>query len=192
MNHSSNDNFPSPITKEDFVYSQIGMALISAQRVEFITSQLLNYLTEFDKSLYGITTVEFLNKTAKSKSSKRTLGTIFNLLKLNPKLIIEDELENYLQKRNLLAHGFWTKFLHLNSNGKEAVEFCYDFGRHSNKVESFFKGFIYFLALRHVKDRDHLDSGIKIWGNDFEYFISSLEEKQLKDKDDKILNEEGS
>ena len=100
MNHSSNDNFPSPITKEDFVYSQIGMALISAQRVEFITSQLLNYLTEFDKSLYGITTVEFLNKTAKSKSSKRTLGTIFNLLKLNPKLIIEDELENYLQKRN--------------------------------------------------------------------------------------------
>ncbi|OQP61900.1 hypothetical protein A3860_29830 [Niastella vici] len=88
MTQSTNDIFPPVMTKEDFVYSRIGMAITSAQRVEFIASQLLNHLVEFDKDLYGITTVEFLDKAAKSKSGKKTLGAIFNLLKLNPKLTL--------------------------------------------------------------------------------------------------------
>lgn len=182
---STNNAFLPAMTKEDFVYSRIGMALISAQRVEIIAGQLLIYLAEFDKDFYGISTVEFLDKTAKSKTGKRTLGAIFNLLKLNPKLVIEEELDNYLQKRNLLAHEFGTKFLQAGSNGIEGVNFCYDFGRQSERIESFFKGFLYFLALRFVKDRDHLDAGIKMLDNDFEYFISSLKEKQLKNKKDK-------
>lgn len=169
------------MTKQDFVYSRIGMALTSAQRVEFITGQLLKYLVEYDKDLYGITTSNFLDKAAKSKNGKRTLGSIFMLLKLNPKLVIEEELDDYLEKRNLLAHNFWTKFLQGNSNGKDGVDFCYDFGRHSDRIESFFKGFMYFLALRHVIDRNHLDSGLKLWSNDFDYFISSLQQNHLKD-----------
>ncbi|WP_158085472.1 hypothetical protein, partial [Niastella vici] len=102
---------------------------------------------------------------------------------------LEEELDDYLQKRNLLAHGFWTKYLQCNSSGKEGVDFCYDFGRHSTRIESFFKGFLYFLALRHVKDRDHLDADLKQLGNDFEYFIYSLKEKRLKDRADKIEEE---
>ncbi len=80
------------MSKNDFVYSKIGMALISAQRVEFITGKLIGYLTEFNQSFASLTTEEFLAQTAKSKNGKRTLGTIFNLLKLNPKLVIEKEL----------------------------------------------------------------------------------------------------
>ena len=95
------------MTKNEFLYLRIGMALIATQRVEFLTSQLLELLVEFDKSFYRITTDEFLRKSSKSKSAYKTLGAIFKLLKLNPKLIIEDELEDYLQKRNLFVHNFW-------------------------------------------------------------------------------------
>lgn len=171
----------SPVmSKNDFVYSRIGMALISAQRVEFITGKLIEYLIEFNQTFTMLTTEEFLEKTAKSKNGKRTLGTIFNFLKLNPKLIIETELDTYLKKRNILAHNFWQKFLQKDSDGKEAVDFCYDFGKHSERIESFFKGFIYFLALRFVKDRDHLDPELKKWSDDFDYFIISLKDNQLK------------
>lgn len=166
------------MTKEDFVYSRIGMALISVQRVEYVTGQILEYLSEYDKSLYGITTDEFLKQVAKSKNGKRTLGAIFKLLKLNPKLVIEEELDSYLKKRNVFVHQFWGKILN-ETDGKEGVDFCYDFGRQSNKIESFFKGLLYFLALNHVKDRGHLDSEIKKWDKDFEYFISSLKRKNL-------------
>ncbi len=99
---------------------------------------------------------------------------------MNPKLVIEAELDAYLTKRNILAHGFWQTFLKKEANGKEAVDFCYDFGRHFERIESFFKGFIYFLALRFVKDRDHLDSEFKKWSDDFDYFIASLKNNHLK------------
>lgn len=173
MNTKPLDTFPPIMTMEDFVYSRIEMALISAQRVEFLTGQLLEYLVEFDKEIYGITTLEFLEKSAKSKTAYKTLGAIFNLLKLNPKLVIEDELNNYLKKRNLFVHSFWTTYLTSKSDEKtkEAVDFCYDFGRHSDNISSFFQGFLYFLALRHVKNRDELEPSIKQWSADFDYFI---------------------
>jgi hypothetical protein len=36
----------SRMTEKDFVFSRVGMALISAQRVELITGKLLEYLIE--------------------------------------------------------------------------------------------------------------------------------------------------
>lgn len=168
------------MSKDDFVYSRIGMALISAQRVESITGKLVEYLTEFNQTFSIFTSKEFLEKTAKSKNGKRTLGTIFNLLKLNPKLVIEEELDAYLKKRNILAHNFLETYLKKDSDSKKAVEFCYDFGKHSERIESFFKGFIYFLSLRFVKDREHLDHEIKKWSVNFDYFMDSLKDNQLK------------
>lgn len=167
------------MVNKNFVYSRIGMALVSAQRVEFITSKLLEFLTEFDHSFYGLTTTEFLETSSKSKGNK-TLGHIFKLLKLNPKLVIEDELTSYLEKRNLLAHNFWATYLSSKSDGTEAVEFCYDFGKHSTKLESFFKGLTYLLALKYVKNRENLDEEIKKWSNDFDFFMESVLEKKLK------------
>lgn len=169
------------MTERDFVYSRIGMAIISAQRAEYVAGQVLEYLIEYDKELYGLTTSEFLEKAAKSKNGKRTLGSIFQLLKLNPKLIIESELENYLHKRNLLAHSFWRTFLNKESDEKEAIDFCYDFGRQSEKIERFFKGFLYFLALRHVETREQLAEPIKSLSNDFDFFIFALQHKDLRE-----------
>ncbi len=168
--------------EEDFVYSRIGMALISAQRVEFITGQLIEVLQNFDSGDYQITSAEFLEQTEKSKKTIKTLGTIFKLLKLNPTLVLEDELDSYLKKRNLFVHGFWTEYMEAKTpeSAKNIIDFCYDFGRHSDRVESFFKGLIYFLSLRYVADRDHLDPPIKTWDNDFEYFMKSLAEEKLK------------
>ena len=96
---------------KNFVFSRIGMALVSAQRVEFITNQLVSHLSEFDSDIYGITGEEFLAATQKANLARATLGKIFTLLKLNSTLVIEDELDEYLAKRNMLVHGFWRKYL---------------------------------------------------------------------------------
>ncbi|ALL06282.1 hypothetical protein AQ505_12720 [Pedobacter sp. PACM 27299] len=89
-------------------------------------------------------------------------------------------MDAYLKQRNLLVHGFWANYLNGKSEtqSKMAAGFCNTFGKLSNKLESFFKGFIYFLALRHVKDRDHLDVGFKGWDNDFEFFISQVKQNK--------------
>lgn len=177
-----NKKFILTASDEDYVYSRIGMALISAQRVEFITGKLLEILVEFDKTVYGITTAEFLEHSSKSKKAVKTLGSIFKLLKLNPKLVIENELNAYLKQRNLFVHQFWAIFLNAKSveQATNAVVFCYEFGQFSDKIMSFFKGFIFFLALRHVKDRDHMDPDLKLWDKDFNYFMSSLNNKKLE------------
>lgn len=161
------------------VYSRIGMALISAQRVEYIAGSIVEQLTEFGE-IYGILTPDFLSNSQKSKNTRKMLGQIFQLLKLNPKLVIEEELDEYLKRRNLLVHGFWKNYLNTRSEeqAKDAVEFCNEFGKLSDRVESFFKGFLYFLAMRHVKDRDYLEEGIKSWNDDFEYFMLALRNKR--------------
>tara|TARA_Y100001978_G_scaffold65544_1_gene58694 strand:- start:461 stop:991 length:531 start_codon:yes stop_codon:yes gene_type:complete len=166
---------------KDFVFSRIGMALISAQRVEFITGHLLELLAEFDKDVYGITTPEFLSNSQKAMKARKTLGAIFTLLKLNPRWVIADELEEYLKMRNMLVHGFWRNYLDTVSEAqvKKAIDFCYEFGRKSDAIESFFKGFVFLLALRHVKDRDQLGPEFKDWGDDFDYFMASLQQQRL-------------
>jgi len=167
---------------EKLVYSKIGMALISAQRVEFITKQLVLHLVEFDKNVYGLTSEDFLDASKRKSNPKMTLGNIFRLLELNPKLVIEDELDDYLKKRNMLVHGFLENYLNKKSVecAKRTIEFCNDFGRQSVRIESFFKGFIFLLMLRHVKDRTNVDISVRDWNKDFDYFMTSLQEKRLK------------
>lgn len=162
------------------VYERIGMALISAQRVEFLTEKILEYLVEFSDDFKFLTSKEFLESSAKAKKARKTLGQIFALLKLNPSWVIEDELNIYLAKRNQLVHQFWQTHLNGKSenHSRAAMAFCNEFGRMSDKVESFFKGFLYFLSLRYVEDRDHLDDEMKKWNDDFEYFIIALKSKQ--------------
>ena len=170
-------------TKEDVIYSKIGAALISAQRVEFIAGQLLELLEEHGQ-IYGIMTEDFTSSSEKSKKlRKKTLGQVFRYLKLNPKLVIADELDEYARLRNILAHKFFQT--HLNTKSDEqmwrVMRFCYAFGRFSNKMEQFFKGFLYFLSLRHVEDMHHLPCEIQNMRSSFEYFMKSLNYKKLQE-----------
>jgi hypothetical protein len=165
---------------DNFLYSKIGMSLISAQRIEYITNQLVSHLREFDNNIYGISGEEFLSASQNANLARATLGSIFKLLKLNPTFVIEEELNDYLAKRNILVHGFWKRYLQTKSieQIERALEFCNNFGQQSVKLESFFKGFIFFLALRHVKDRTNVGEELKKWDNDFDYFINAIVEKQ--------------
>jgi hypothetical protein len=169
---------------KDFVFSRIGMALVSTQRVEYVAAQLISHLKEFDEDVYGITGPQFLAKSKKANLARATLGKVFTLLKLAPKLVIEEELNEYVSKRNLLVHGFWQNYLDSYSvdQAKRAVDFCYDFGRQSEKLESFFKGFIFFLGLRHVENIDKIDEELKSWKNDFDYFMLALHNRRLQSK----------
>lgn len=167
------------IIDEKYVYSRIGMALVSAQKVEFITGQLVLFLAEFDENIYGLSGKEFWEQSSKAQKARMTLGHIFKLLKLNPKLVIEHELNEYLRKRNILAHEFLMKYLYGKSANEahEAVEFCNDFGKQSTLLMRFFRGFLFFLALRHVKDRSELDDDFQTCSDDFDYFITRLVER---------------
>lgn len=169
------------IIEDSAVYQRIGMALISAQRVEFLTGKILEHLAEFNHYFTMITSEEFLANTAKALRARKTLGEVFKLLKLNPEWVIEDELNEYLKRRNLLVHGFWQTHLNTKSqqNSQAALDFCNEFGRMSDSIESFFKGLLYFLALRYVEDRNHLDEGFKLWDSDFEHFLVTLKAKKL-------------
>lgn len=177
-------------TKEDVVYLKIGAALVSAQRVEFISGQILELLEEHGE-IYGIMTEDFTSNSEKSrKVRKKTLGHIFKLLKLNPTLVISDELDEYARLRNILVHKFFQT--HLNTKSDEqmwrVIQFCYAFGRFSNRMEHFFKGFLYFLSLRHVKDMRHLPQKIQKMRDSFEYFMKSLDDKRLQGIDGESID----
>lgn len=169
-------------TKEDVVYSKIGSALVSAQRVELITGKILELLEEHGE-VYGIMTEDFTSNSEKSKKiRKKTLGHIFKLLKLNPTLVIADELDEYARLRNILVHKFFETHLNTKTDKQmwRVIQFCYAFGRFSNRMEKFFQGFLYFLALRHVKDMYHLPKEMQKHREAFEYFMASLDHKKLQ------------
>lgn len=162
------------MTPEVYIYSRIGVALISAQRVEFIAGELLQHLTEFDKELYSITSAEFLSNSGKSKSSRKTLGAIFKLLNLTPTVSIEEELNQYIQMRNHLVHHFWKEHLLGKPNDEQinkTAAFLQEFGNRSEELEQYFKGFVYFLALRHVIDVSELQPPLREWKNEFKVFL---------------------
>jgi hypothetical protein len=167
---------------ETKVYSRIGMALISAQRIENLTRNLIGFLKEFDQDVYGITTDEFLSKSPTSqKLRKQTLGQVFSYLKLNPKLVVSEVLDEYLINRNELVHNFFNNYLHSKSDDQiaKALNFCNSFGKFSNQLETFFRGFIYFLAQKHFLNKESLNEEWIGWEKDFDYFMKALDEKNL-------------
>jgi len=169
-------------SKEDVVYSKIGAALVSAQRVESIAGKLLEFLEHHGHG-YSLMTEDFISISEKSKNErKKTLGRIFSLLKLNPKLIISDELDEYARLRNILVHKFYQTHLQTKSNEQmwKVMEFCYAFGRFSNRIEKFFEGFLYFLAIQDLDDLNLLPQKIQDKKSSFDYFIKSLDYQSLQ------------
>lgn len=163
---------------QDFVYSKIGMALVSTQRVEFLTGELLKTLEYLDDSLASYTTEEFLADSKKSKKIRhKTLGMIFRQLKLNPSLVHAKELDEYLNLRNVFVHKFWIEYLQNRSDEeiKGAIDYCYEFGQKSTKLESFFKGLVYSLQ-RHLSESLNISMSEETlkWRKDYEYFVDSL------------------
>jgi hypothetical protein len=170
---------------EDFIHSKIGIALVSGQRVEFVIGELLKHILKFDKNVYGITTEIFLNDSPPARRLRhQTLGQIFRLLKLDPRLIIAHELDEYSKKRNTLVHSLWKDYLFMPSEEQitRAIGFCCDFERSSARLESYFKGCLYFIAMSHVKDRDELAPEPDGWKNDLEYFVSRSIKEQISQK----------
>ncbi len=164
--------------KPEVVYERIGMALISTQRVEFVSKNLVKYLKLVDRELSGISSSEFLKQTPNvDKLGKYTLGRIFTLLKLNPNISLENEFNEYLDLRNKFVHSFWIKYLNTTSENqkKSAIDFCFEIGKYSVEMESFFKGLTYLLALTHVKDKSKMDSELMKWENDFNFFRQSMQ-----------------
>lgn len=175
---------PYTLTNDDvkYLHARIGTAFIATQRVEFLTSQLLELLAEFP-DLYPVSTAEFLSAASKSKKGTKTLGTIFKLLKFNPNLVVEKELDDYLKKRNHFVHEFWKTYMigpATGERGNVALAFIYELEESSNRMERYFKGFIFGLSLRHVATAEDLDPEIKKWEDDFEFFMSSVQQQKTR------------
>jgi len=160
----------------NYAYARIGMALISAQRVEYVVSKIVDYLRNFD-DFHELTTEKFLTNSIKINIERATLGQVFILLKLNPDIVIEKEFDKYKNDRNILVHSFWIKYLHTKSDKQviEAVSFCNTFGKFSNKVERFFSGLLYKIS----EDLGGVDSTMELRKLDYEYFLESLKCQKL-------------
>jgi hypothetical protein len=66
-----------------------------------------------------------------------------------------------------------------NVQTKALVDFCNDFGLHSERMERFFKGMVYFLSLRHFTDASQLPPSLSDWDEEFKYFLKCLQGKTL-------------
>ena len=170
------------MANDSSVYARIGMALVSAQRVEYLTRSLVTFLIDFNSDFKYITTEDFLDESRKFiKLKKPTLGNIFNQLQTTPKLVLTDDLDTYLTKRNILVHHLWKDYMFERTSGQaEAVtEFCNEFGKLSDNLEKFYKGFIYFLKLRYKPSLETIDTDKDIWANELEYFLQAITRKSL-------------
>ena len=102
------------------------------------------------------------------------MGSIFKLLKLNPNLVIVEELDNYLKKRNILVHHFFTNYLDKKAlkHAQRAAKFCDDYLKDSARMESFFQGFLNYLQLPWTKEGEEQIIAYELMDDDFPYFIS--------------------
>lgn len=118
------------------------------------------------------------------KLRKQTLGQIFNVLKKEADiLILTDELDNYLKRRNLLIHDLWRTYYRNDSSTyskSEAINFCKTFLEDSSKYENFYKGFLYSIA-RYVAKANKLSipENITLYREHNRYFISCLQHDKL-------------
>lgn len=85
-----------------------------------------------------------------------TLGHLFKILKLNPDLVISEQLSSFLVKRNLLVHDFFEEYLYaVNIKQQEKVIlFCDNFLNESQTIEKFFRGFLSFLDNHEFYEKD--------------------------------------
>lgn len=128
-------NKPPKEIHEMVVYSKIGMALVSIQRVEDVAKSVVKILILGNEKKYGLKPVIFNDGLYEiDRLSKYTLGNTFRLLKFNPELIIEDELDKYRDFRNSFVHSFWQDYLDTKSETqkKKAIDVCYEIGLLSN------------------------------------------------------------
>lgn len=150
------------------------MALVSVQRVENICKSLITTLILVDKEINALSSKEFIEKSPNlDKLAKYTLGNLFRLLNLNQNIGLEKEFAEYLKMRNLFIHTFYSEYLNEYSveQKKRAIDFCYDIGKYSTKMESYFKGLTYLLALTYINDKSKMDPIIKQWESDYDIYI---------------------
>ena len=171
---------------ETETYYWIGNALISGQRVEFLTHGIISHFKDLnqDKEFKNLTPRMFLDNTNEAqKTRKQTLGQIFRILKQNDSLAIVESLNDYLLKRNLLVHGLWREYFRDNYKSDEhsnGIQFCKDFIDKSAKMENFYKGLLYAMV-KHVSSISQVEipQSLGKFENKYSYFINCLNHKKL-------------
>lgn len=167
-------------------YSLIGLALISCQRVEFLTLGIVSHFNSIksDKRFKKLSPEAFLDDTSEGrKVRKQTLGQVFRILKQENKVAISDKLDDYLECRNILVHELWRKYLKdRNSNNAypDLAQFCKTFIEKSSKVEKFYKGFLYIMALSiSLKGNVEIPPYIIEFKNHYYYFLECLDNQDF-------------
>ncbi|WP_421875982.1 hypothetical protein [Marinoscillum sp.] len=165
----------------------IGASVLAAHRIEFLTQGLVAHFKNLPehKQFKNLNPRVFLDDTESNKKLRRqTLGQIFRILsEESSSLTLIDELDKYLQKRNLLIHDFWRTYYRNNNDyliSSEPVEFCKTFLEHSAKLEDFFKGLLYLIASHIANLNNHdIPRSISSYKKHSNYFRICLQRKKL-------------
>lgn len=162
----------------------VGAALLAAQRVEFLTHGIISHFKDIsnDKKFKKLTPEVFLDESdSNEKLRRQTLGEIFRILKQEPALSLADELNTYLEKRNLLTHKLWRKYFKGNSNlsdNSHVVHFSKCFIEDSERLERFYKGMLYAMAENIASENEKkIPKNILIFKSENTYFLSCLQNK---------------
>lgn len=118
------------------------------------------------------------------KLRRQTLGQIFRILsEESSSLTLVDELDKYLQKRNLLIHDFWRTYYRNNTDyllSSDPVEFCKTLLEHSAKLEDFFKELLYLIASHIANLNSHeIPRSISSYKKHSNYFRICLQQEKL-------------
>lgn len=167
-------------------YTWIGAALLATQRVEFLTHGIVSHFKDIqsEKKFNKLTPKIFLNDTKENrKIRKQTLGQIFQVLKYESRLSITENLNDFLEKRNILVHELWRQYYKVNTDRsmeKEIIEFCKILIADSSKMERFYKGFLYAMA-KNIAEKNMLEipEEIRKMESEHIYFIESLQNENL-------------
>lgn len=113
------------MTLETQDYALLGIAMVSTQKLEFALYGIAVHLTHLpgvasDSRFRALTPADFLSPLPEKRAiRKATLGQIAR--KLGPHLLFPaDELEDYVARRNLIAHDFWREVASIKGSGMMA------------------------------------------------------------------------
>lgn len=128
----------------------IGATLLEMQRFEFFVHGLVAHFKTLQnhKRFKGLNAEIFLSDSEiNKKKRKQTLGQIFGVLKIDLSLFYTNELDDYLNNRNILIHDFWRDFVRTDRyEEKRVLSFLNNLNNSTEEWIKVFRGLMSMMA----------------------------------------------
>lgn len=130
--------------------AHIGRVLLNVQKFEYLVHGLVSHFKPelLDKTfMKGMTAKIFLSgEPADKKKRKQTLGQVFASLKHGAPFLYWDELDSYLESRNIFIHHFWRDYISKNFDPHKCKTFVSQLDTQTQEWTNVFRGLLSVMA----------------------------------------------